>query len=116
MAQADFISIHAPPRGATCAMRFVALVGTHFNSRPSARGDCNGLSTRSAFANFNSRPSARGDAHGQRGVFALFISIHAPPRGATAYYFNKETILTISIHAPPRGATFGIAATENESI
>ena len=42
-------------------MRFVALVGTHFNSRPSARGDM---------------PT------GSRNRKQL-ISIHAPPRGAT---------------------------------
>ena len=56
---------------------------------------------------FNSRPSARGDADGtERKRHAHGISIHAPPRGATAYKSIKELDgRVISIHAPPRGAT-----------
>ena len=38
--------------------------------------------------------------------FALGISIHAPPRGATrACVQTQRRLQTISIHAPPRGAT-----------
>ena len=33
------------------------------------------------------------------------ISIHAPPRGATDYVIRDGIMLAISIHAPPRGAT-----------
>ena len=33
---------------------------------------------------FNSRPSARGDASSTTGAKKAVISIHAPPRGATA--------------------------------
>ena len=33
------ISIHAPPRGATCVPRFLLTSAGNFNSRPSARGD-----------------------------------------------------------------------------
>ena len=33
------------------------------------------------------------------------ISIHAPPRGATAKQFLGGYFGSISIHAPPRGAT-----------
>ena len=77
---------------------------------------------------FNSRPSARGDPADDAAVPAVqSISIHAPPRGATARhpdssvhppYFNSRPSargdiallpladdLVISIHAPPRGAT-----------
>ena len=99
------ISIHAPPRGATCrtsasaarrTFQFTPLregrpsrrdeseSQTNFNSRPSARGDAKRpCCARADEPYFNSRPSARGD-HDQ----ALFpaeqdISIHAPPRGAT---------------------------------
>ena len=57
----DFISIHAPPRGATAALVFLAGCGADFNSRPSARGD------------------SAVHAVGGR----MLISIHAPPRGAT---------------------------------
>ena len=33
------------------------------------------------------------------------ISIHAPPRGATAPAPDNTQVQFISIHAPPRGAT-----------
>ena len=76
---------------------------------------------------FQFTPLREGRPHGQRGVFALLISIHAPPRGATLttsaacspflFQFTplREGRLhhaggrgarqSISIHAPPRGAT-----------
>ena len=38
-------------------------------------------------------------------VSSVFISIHAPPRGATADDTRTLTTAQISIHAPPRGAT-----------
>ena len=56
------ISIHAPPRGATGAWRSVPVARRrYFNSRPSARGDGSQRRERGRTANFNSRPSARGD-------------------------------------------------------
>ena len=79
------ISIHAPPRGATCVFFQAKFYKCHFNSRPSARGDQAAAaratvsitfqftplregrrkpSSRPADIEryFNSRPSARGDA------------------------------------------------------
>ena len=56
-----FISIHAPPRGATKLLKETRGEVKYFNSRPSARGDRD--------ENAFSPPD--------------FISIHAPPRGAT---------------------------------
>ena len=53
---------------------------------------------------FNSRPSARGDEAASVSALKWTISIHAPPRGATRNYATQEVNL-ISIHAPPRGAT-----------
>ena len=54
-----------------------------FNSRPSARGDAGSRQDAPGWTYFNSRPSARGDRDsGHRGL-PPFISIHAPPRGAT---------------------------------
>ncbi len=55
--------------------------------------------------NFNSRPSARGDDCQRIQPFLHFISIHAPPRGATVFQFRNVKRICISIHAPPRGAT-----------
>ena len=122
------ISIHAPPRGATCACSYCRKRRSYFNSRPSARGDLTPCSQKCTRRNFNSRPSARGDAprrNVHKGINA--ISIHAPPRGATverhavevsnAFQFTplregrhvcwrpRSRSQAISIHAPPRGAT-----------
>ena len=54
---------------------------------------------------FNSRPSARGDVQIRAGFLRGAISIHAPPRGATAGRIHPRQTVYISIHAPPRGAT-----------
>ena len=141
------ISIHAPPRGATdvqqeaakpTAFQFTPLregrrgtvyppANFNFNSRPSARGDAHHLRRPNAGGYFNSRPSARGDIDQIVCLAAQkSISIHAPPRGATArswrlpatwrFQFTplregRQGVVRaaqqarISIHAPPRGAT-----------
>ena len=121
------ISIHAPPRGATGAARVMGLalvfqftplregrrsrrllgiLESHFNSRPSARGDENDTARLPPMPYFNSRPSARGDDELEPDVSrATYISIHAPPRGATSAMGQVAVALQISIHAPPRGAT-----------
>ena len=58
---------------------------SHFNSRPSARGDHSLSVSDACIYYFNSRPSARGDPRkGEHGIVVCRISIHAPPRGATA--------------------------------
>ena len=77
------ISIHAPPRGATCPRRTTPSPRRYFNSRPSARGDARIPAPRCECANFNSRPSARGDPKKCDLPLDIYISIHAPPRGAT---------------------------------
>ena len=50
-----------------------------------------------------------------RGQNIVFISIHAPPRGATPYARCIRASRDISIHAPPRGATATAASTETPS-
>ena len=77
---ARIISIHAPPRGATCIVAGRSCTKPDFNSRPSARGD-------------------------KACLLASLISIHAPPRGATLLRGGLLRGGLISIHAPPRGAT-----------
>ena len=123
------ISIHAPPRGATgSAMRrtdahvlfqFTPLrEGRHalsppispsryFNSRPSARGDpASKCQIHSLFV-FQFTPLREGRLRGQNARRQRHaISIHAPPRGATADVETTENSCNISIHAPPRGATY----------
>ena len=130
------ISIHAPPRGATAKGNFPACCN-HFNSRPSARGDFPPFCRPSLINYFNSRPSARGDpaflvvrlllrhhfnsrpsARGDMEAAELakmsqYISIHAPPRGATARTSALQARNAISIHAPPRGATLDMGTFTN---
>ena len=79
-----FISIHAPPRGATCEAapqhRYLFL----FQFTPLREGRRHeGIHEREP-SHFNSRPSARGDNMDSGWDFTALISIHAPPRGATS--------------------------------
>ena len=78
------ISIHAPPRGATPCVGRSCSSHLYFNSRPSARGDMPETVAKSVRDYFNSRPSARGDQGYAAVLQQMNISIHAPPRGATA--------------------------------
>ena len=123
------ISIHAPPRGATCACRVVGGI-TIFQFTPLREGrrrSAGHLPARLKRFQFTPLregrlllcPSAR---------IKRIISIHAPPRGATdvadgqcaggdAFQFTplregRHAVVVglcagrhISIHAPPRGAT-----------
>ena len=80
--------------------------GTNFNSRPSARGDRSRLSSVGELKNFNSRPSARGDQRPR------IVSVEAdkfqftPLReGRPIQQRAGRAGVCISIHAPPRGAT-----------
>ena len=98
-----YISIHAPPRGATLpdgasTTSFVAfqitplregrqssiingLQGDYFNSRPSARGDASRQCRASGSTTyFNSRPSARGDNRAERRKAARDIFQFTPLR------------------------------------
>ncbi len=102
---AILISIHAPPRGAT-RTKCASCKRTSFQFTPLREGrqratetwdnvkqfqftplregrrrctECAGIRRY-----FNSRPSARGDADAQSVQESADISIHAPPRGATA--------------------------------
>ena len=125
--KSEYISIHAPPRGAT-RRRLGSAGQLYFNSRPSARGDFAVLmgcvsvmlfqftplregrpspmhQPYTSSAHFNSRPSARGDTSAGRKFTRQRISIHAPPRGATFKFRKEKNNEHISIHAPPRGAT-----------
>ena len=122
-----FISIHAPPRGATRVARLSCRALRHFNSRPSARGDVDdpenyqqmvisihapprGATTAMHRARssslFQFTPLREGRRHfGGRAEGSRDISIHAPPRGATRGLREERRNAMISIHAPPRGAT-----------
>ena len=77
------ISIHAPPRGATFDKATVVSRYSHFNSRPSARGDRTYL-RKLVQKVFQFTPLREGRRFREMGGCMEFsISIHAPPRGAT---------------------------------
>ena len=123
---ASVISIHAPPRGATRRWRD-GNVSANFNSRPSARGDQKLLRILGIETEFQFTPLREGRPKEGKEMSGFVISIHAPPRGATApaltLRLRRSFQFTplregrrfpaprhypadnISIHAPPRGAT-----------
>ena len=127
------ISIHAPPRGATWSRRALRRT-SHFNSRPSARGDIR-KSTQKLKAifqftplregrpalrwlldgrwDFNSRPSARGDLRlNAPRIIRELISIHAPPRGATLLArFRLFVPNDFNSRPSARGDAAGVAST-----
>ena len=124
-----YISIHAPPRGATPCPGRCRRFPRYFNSRPSARGDGITFACKPHALVFQFTPLREG----RRGLSvphvsvrhafqftplregrpeqvecdwkADKISIHAPPRGATWRSPSLLRAQSISIHAPPRGAT-----------
>ena len=84
----------------------IVLYMVNFNSRPSARGDVPLHFQQNAILKFQFTPLREGRHDGVRLVLAVRpISIHAPPRGATALQTGDFVAQIISIHAPPRGAT-----------
>ena len=98
------ISIHAPPRGATWVELSIVVFLSNFNSRPSARGDGADLLHPRALPDFNSRPSARGDRDYQFREAAKIFQF-TPLREGRQRLRKHIRQLCISIHAPPRGAT-----------
>ena len=78
------ISIHAPPRGATMRRIRAVCLPFNFNSRPSARGDFDYAAINKRLTQFQFTPLREGRQLGLPTVPCIrFISIHAPPRGAT---------------------------------
>ena len=100
------ISIHAPTRGATYFLMSFTTCSSNFNPRSYKRSD--GLHPHNirTFLYFNPRSYKRSDLTGILGVCGVSISIHAPTRGATSLENQLHRFFLISIHAPTRGATF----------
>ena len=99
------ISIHAPPRGAT-GLQSVRTWADRFQFTPLREGRRQGASKCIAKFLFQFTPLREGrQCFFQLPTFDRLISIHAPPRGATALWQGGHAPSPISIHAPPRGAT-----------
>ena len=83
-----------------------AYVEAHddFNSRPSARGDTYSPKQPHLPTHFNSRPSARGDIKLQVRLYSSPFQF-TPLREGRQIARGNVLAYQISIHAPPRGAT-----------
>ena len=104
---AHHISIHAPPRGATTHPRHDCRHVVNFNSRPSARGDgwagaCAPLPLAFQFTPLREgRPELASKLSDACKLFQF-----TPLReGRLPQEFSMRRAALISIHAPPRGAT-----------
>ena len=102
----NWISIHAPTRGAT----FIFLT---YNSQSKfqstlPQGERPSYHTiLHLIIYFNPRSHKGSDHNGFLYYLVVVISIHAPTRGATLIVCVARYTSTISIHAPTRGATCG---------
>ena len=107
----SWISIHAPPRGATEYSILPVSVYEKFQFTPLREGR-HGLIVHSLFQNgFQFTPLREGRRSRAAAPFLPeVISIHAPPRGATRSPAVSTVLFKISIHAPPRGATARVQA------
>mgnify|MGYP003364563931 CR=1 FL=1 len=122
-----YISIHAPARGATIINSGLKSVNTFQSTlprgerhvtnqkRPSVwqfqstllRGERQGRKIYICnYSNFNPRSREGSDWKRRPRTPGIFISIHAPARGATRQNKAYNEFCKISIHAPARGATF----------
>ena len=100
------ISIHAPPRGATLTTKHMAYRRKYFNSRPSARGDLlryNQIATPDVFQFTPLREGRHFRGMTEHCIFAFqFTPLREGRRHQRA---ARNANQDISIHAPPRGAT-----------
>ena len=116
MAQADFISIHAPPRGATMS-RKSRRTRTAFQFTPLREGRRCHTRTRQRRKAFQFTPLREGRPAVLCRLVAIRIFQFTPLREGRRdnRQGHRAAGQPISIHAPPRGAT-GLAAAENDSI
>ena len=101
------VSIHAPVKDATFAMRLRFPLWFCFN--PRTRKGCDsrlggrGLDIR----RFNPRTRKGCDLNEAQKVWLDYlVSIHAPVKDATLAYSLNLLVITVSIHAPVKDATF----------
>ena len=106
--QGKSISIHAPSRGATAALRGKEAALAFQSTRPHGARP-SGAAAGAAVGAISIHAPSRGATFDRIArSFASTISIHAPSRGATCASDVTKFIITISIHAPSRGATWGL--------
>ncbi len=85
--EADALTIEVfqftPLREGRRAFLHTASIANHFNSRPSARGDCAIVRRGLQIVVFQFTPLREGRQSDWEDLLKRWISIHAPPRGAT---------------------------------
>ena len=85
------VSIHAPTRGATCTWHPVGALIPGFNPRTHSRCDHPCPSRCNRLYRFNPRTHSRCDIAAPSFADGLFVSIHAPTRGAT-FKLSKDLV------------------------
>ena len=101
----DYISIHAPTRGATGLCKYIVKDPQDFNPRSHEGSDTARKQPERTAGNFNPRSHEGSDGQHFMQLRGREISIHAPTRGATIHTRSARLLHRISIHAPTRGAT-----------
>ena len=100
------VSIHAPARGATAWTTSRCSLGSSFDPRPRTRGDSGCGSSFTAPARFDPRPRTRGDLpQGCRHVRRRCFDPRPRTRGDVGLDRRCRQLALVSIHAPARGAT-----------
>ena len=88
-----------------CPNAVYHVLYAYFNPRSHERSDPHAPCLSFACRYFNPRSHERSDVTILSACIPLFISIHAPTRGATRSAGCVSCTMNISIHAPTRGAT-----------
>ena len=86
-------------------LKYIQNGNSYFNPRSYKRSDFYCGICGSCSYHFNPRSYKRSDYSGADVPAELYISIHAPTRGATKDWWKEHVRIDISIHAPTRGAT-----------
>ena len=104
-----YISIHAPARGATPDGKRFSGRARYFNPRSRKGSDPKSPTYGAMCLDFNPRSRKGSDLAKSESGSQIWISIHAPARGATGEYLEiYAAVDMISIHAPARGATLQV--------
>ena len=101
----QYISIHAPTRGATIVFYIYEGNDKFQSTLPREERPRTAKKRAESLKNFNPRSHERSDPRGNTNWDRSYISIHAPTRGATQIVCVVFVFISISIHAPTRGAT-----------
>ena len=101
----EYVSIHAPVKGATELFRGRHGDGRGFNPRAREGRDAGTNADTHGGTGFNPRAREGRDASERRTAHLIRVSIHAPVKGATVERGPPVERGCVSIHAPVKGAT-----------